>query len=636
MTSDIKYTVEFVNSSGLFSPSAIVMGNFLLRYVPECVSELYLAMVLTIDAGLEQNICCRLDEYSGKTLTANDNKTTLQLPEYSSWRKILADKKFQNVIAVLDDDRLPVDGVLMVLDLCGGCYLQRQWSFECSIVRNLLSRAAGFRDLPDLPPGRLHGLVGFFKTAADHPAVDYQQFAVLTALRRKLTVISGGPGTGKTTVAAAVLALKLEQQPGLRILLAAPTAKAAVQLKKSLNVTAENLHCDKSIVSEILALECSTLHRLLGSKRKSHEFKYNLLNKLECDLLLVDECSMVSLDMMARLLEALPEDADLILLGDRFQLASVDAGSVMADICASAKSNCADWVTADFFERQTSWKIPVVTEAELQKMPLNGCLIELLENHRISRNAPIIGEISDRIRNIVPGDDVTVLAREIMLKNGDEFKFVSAEPKHLTQIISSCLHRRMECGASFCDLPRLAAGGNADDRGIAFKLLDSLKILAPGYDGVFGCKNLNNICMKILNLQSVDDVGMPLMILENDYRTGLFNGDIGLVALDEYGEKKVFFEDKDLPCFDLGDIPAHEPVFAMSVHKSQGSGFDEVILVIAGNNPKLLSREMLYTGITRTRKHLCCVSDQNSLCMALGCETKRASNLTARLIKQNQ
>ena len=184
-------------------------------------------------------------------LTGRNNDMQLTLPEYNGWREALKNDSFREVIAVFDSPVSKVPETLLVLDCNGGCYLQRQWSFERSVEKALLDRAAAVLPLPELKAGGLHGIVSFFSDAEKHPAIDYQQLAVLAAQRHKLTVLSGGPGTGKTTVAAAVLALKLKKRPDMRILLAAPTAKAAVQLKKSLNGTAENLHCDKSIVSEI-------------------------------------------------------------------------------------------------------------------------------------------------------------------------------------------------------------------------------------------------------------------------------------------------------------------------------------------------------------------------------------------------
>ena len=630
---DLEQIKTFVRQSHLFGQAAQVMGDFILRASQERSPELYLTMVLTVQCSTEQHICLKLPEYAGITLTSlADPASVLQLPELPAWLEAL--KKCQhNNIVFFDGSQNSgdINSALLVIDKDHGCYLQRQWNLESSIVQNLLERANAYLALPELPEGYLHNLISFFPTAAEHPAVDWQQLATAAALRRKLLVLSGGPGTGKTTVAAAILAAKLEQFPDLRIKLAAPTAKAAVRLLQSLKNNVDKLSSPEYIKEKLRNLESSTLHSLLGYQHGSHEFFYNSTNYLHCDILLIDECSMVSQHHMARALEALAPDTTLILLGDRHQLASVEAGAVMADICDGAEPNRLDSDAADFFSRQTTWQVPSADKEVLQKAPLTGALVELTENHRFAQNARILGETAAIIRNLAIDDDIPAIAAGIAGKSGEEFEFKDIPEKNLKSFLEKKFHeKRLESGESFADLPRLAASGSDDDRQKAFALMDKLKILSPAYEGVRGINNLNSLAMNILGLSGMYEPGMLLLVKRNDYRIDLVNGDIGLVGKDADGNIKVFFADKPHP-YDTVDLPEHEAVFAMTVHKSQGSGFGEVVFIMPEKSTGLMTREMVYTAMTRAENKLCCIGSTEVFAEALSKVTVRMSNLANKL-----
>ena len=625
---------NFVRQSGIFSPVAQVMGDMVLRCSKSESPELYMAMVLAAQYSLEKHICVQLADCGGTVLTGRNNDMQLTLPEYNGWREALKNDSFREVIAVFDSPVSKVPETLLVLDCNGGCYLQRQWSFERSVEKALLDRAAAVLPLPELKAGGLHGIVSFFSDAEKHPAIDYQQLAVLAAQRHKLTVLSGGPGTGKTTVAAAVLALKLKKRPDMRILLAAPTAKAAVRLEESIHKNLQYLagNTDHSALEDLRA---STIHRMLGVRFNDNEFKHNSDNPLDCDLLLIDECSMVPLNLMARAVEALPPDAELILLGDRYQLASVEAGSVLADICDSARANVVDPVVAACFKKQTTWDADSFADIP-QASTLDGCLIELCENHRFDKDAPLLGEIAGIIRNLQSNDNFTAIADYIASRSGREFDFIDANERDLEKLLKNKLFQpRLASGEKLSDLPELAARASEENLAKAFALLNSYKLLAPGYQGTRGIHQLNNICMKHLKLKDLYSVGVPLLIKSNDYRTGLFNGDIGLVGVDEQGRKKVFFENNS-HSFNIADLPEHEAVFAMSVHKAQGCGFGEVVFVMPHTCDALMTREMVYTAMTRAEKQLLCVGSTAVFAEALQKVTRRVSNLPNYLKRMGQ
>ncbi len=631
------YTLEkvrnFVRHSRLFGHAAQIMGDFILRAGKVQSPELYLTMALTVQKAGEQHICLQLPEYAGQTLIAqNENQEQLRLPELDSWIESLKECQAENILLFADGQH---DGnassALLLIDQSNGCYLQRQWSLECSIIRNLCSRANSFLELPQLPPGYLHNLISFFQTAQDHPEIDYQQLAVMAAMRRKLTVISGGPGTGKTTVAAAVLAVKSEQNPALRIKLAAPTAKAAVRLLQSLQSNIDKLSSSNEIKNKLRNLESSTIHSLLGVRRNSNEFIYNSTNYLNCDLLLLDECSMVSQELMANTLEALSPDAEVILLGDRYQLASVEAGAVMADICDGAEPNLLDRQAAELFAGQTSWQVATADENTLKHAPLTGALIELKENHRFAKNAQILGETAAMIRDLNDSGDIAATASYIAGRSGAEFEFKDLDEKELKKLLKEKFSApRLADGSKFTDLPQLAASGKTADRAKAFELMEKLKILAPAYEGVRGINHLNKTAMEILQLDSIYSPGAILIIKRNDYRVKLVNGDIGLVGRDEQGNIKVFFAGQPHP-YDIADLPEHEAVFAMSVHKSQGSGFGETVFVMPEKMTPLMTREMVYTAMTRAENKLCCIGSVEVFAQALANTTIRMSNLPAKL-----
>ncbi|MBE6366750.1 MAG: exodeoxyribonuclease V subunit alpha [Lentisphaerae bacterium] len=635
---EVKDIRNFIQQTKLFGAAEQVMAEQAIRVAQRESAELYLAMLLTIKALLKQHVCIRLPEQSGHLLQDPESNRTLILPEYTCWRSEL--KKCAPAVAVLESDQqnlLPES--MLVVDKDGGCYLQRQWSFELSIKKALLDRASVNRPLPDWEDNTLTKLCKLFKPKKEHPATDYQQLAVAAALQKKLLILSGGPGTGKTTVAAAILAAKLLLQPDLKIALAAPTAKAANRLLESLQENLDNLQINSGVRQSMDSLQCSTLHRLLGVRSRSHEFKHNFQTQLDCDLLLIDECSMVPQDLMARTLEALPEKADLLLLGDRYQLSSVEAGSVMADLCDSARSNQVNTALAEFFHRQTGWLLAPATADEIAGTPLSGTVIELTENHRFAEKSKLLGEIAGAIRQINSSTDCRSLAAEIASRQGDEFAMQQLENEKISFFIAQEFKKIRNISGNtpplelaFCQIPQLAASGKEDNWQLAFKLLATLKLLAPGYQGPRGLEQLNNICMRLLNLNEVGDVGTALQITRNDYRLNLFNGDIGLVVKDPQSEEKVVvFQEHPKRRFKLVELPEYEVAFAISVHKSQGSGFDDVIFIMPEKSGELCTREMVYTAMTRAKKRLICIGSSQTLSEALANPTCRISNLAGKL-----
>ena len=535
-----------------------VLGEFLLRLCTEPLPEVYLAGVLASRAVRSGDSCANLAA-CGRIFEA---------PELSAWLAALRRPGAAKAVTVLErTGEIVIPVTPLVADWRGRCYLQRYFQFEHSVAADLVARAALPAEIPELDKGSLAALAEFFPDAAHHPEPDFQQWAVWNGIARHLTVLSGGPGTGKTTVAAALVALELTLRPHSRVALAAPTGKAQARLLDSMRRSLAHLRVGGAVRESMMKLEAGTIHALLGARRNSHEFVHRADNLLECDLMIVDECSMVPLNLMARLLEALPRTCRLVLLGDRRQLASVEAGAVMADLCDAGRSNAGNAAVAESFARQTGWTIPEDDVAA----PLSGCVVELTENHRFDRAAPLLGKLAGAIRDL-PATPAAAesLAREIRDWRGPEFCFIPAADAALERRVAELAKKeRLDGRWRLLDLPGLAADGGAEARRTAFALLESFRMLAPQIQGRRGVKSLNEMMCRVLHLPNPVMAGVPVLIRENAPALGLFNGDTGIFAHDPVsGRLRAFFPGMGrsyLP----GELPPFETVFAMTVHKSQ-------------------------------------------------------------------
>ena len=428
----------------------------------------------------------------------------------------------------------------LVLDHAGRLYLRRYWEYEKSLARAILGRC-------DEP------------AAAVSKSGDLQQTAIETALARRLLVISGGPGTGKTTTVLKILE-RMVAQPGnerLRIALAAPTGKAAARLEESLRGGKLQNHLPKT---------ASTLHRLLGARPDSAALRHNAKNPLPVDVMVVDEASMVPLTMMAKLFDALPAKARVILLGDSHQLASVEPGYVLGDIAEAAS-----------------------TPGSL----LQGSLVALQKNYRFGNSSAIFA-LSSAVR-----DGNTDRAFEI-LGAGNQPDLAAFPTPAAVQLMQELK-------------PRIIAGYSAylqeRDPGEALKKFRQFRVLCALRSGPHGVESMNRKIEAILRAEGLipaapASCGTPVLITRNDPGLRLFNGDTGILLPDETGILMAWFADGagGLRHFAPARLPGHEPAFAMTVHKSQGSEYDDVLLVLPPQKPNpVCTRELVYTGLTRAR-----------------------------------
>ncbi len=498
-------------------------------------------------------------------------------------------------------------------------WLGRYFHHEATVARVLRRLLASSPELPDAAALRA-ALSPFFPL--DQGLPDRQALAVLTGLVSSLTVITGGPGTGKTTTVLWLLAawagLRLAAGlPAPCIHLAAPTGKAAARLGDSLRERVAQLPVNDELRAALPA-SASTMHRLLGVRRGSTGFRHHAGYPLDTDLVVVDEVSMVDLPLMARLLDALPEGARLVLLGDRDQLASVEAGNVLAAICAAAGNGAVSPARAACIEAVIGGKV----EANVQAPPFADAVVELHRSHRFSGESGL-GKAAALIR----AGDADGLCDGLA---SDAFTGVHLDNEAAHRPHTALVERHIE---------RLAELLRCQDPRQALEMASRHRVLTALREGLWGSQAINAAFEKVLRQRAGVAPDQPwysgrlLLVTRNDYGLGLFNGDIGVVLADSDATLRAWFpaEDGSLRNLALAALPECESAWAMTIHKSQGSEFDAVDIVLPPHDTRVLGRGLLYTAVTRARSRVTLVATADTLRRALARSTRRFSGLADRL-----
>lgn len=561
-----------------FSPLDTHFADFVVRIDRHPCDALWWGAALTSHAAGRGHTCIHLSDIPDiPLLPVTTSHRSVPPSDAARWREALA---------VCNTVGEPGAYTPLVLDAAGRLYLHRSWRCEQQVARVILSRTHRhpFDEI------RLEAALDrYFPLSAGE--VDLQREAARSALTHLFSVVSGGPGTGKTATVARILALLCDMAGDAHpeIVLAAPTGKAAARLHHSILHAAGRLALSDDIRNS-MPTEVRTIHRLLGVQSRTGGFRHNRDNRLSCDILVVDEASMVDLQLMAGLLEALRDDARIILLGDRNQLASVEAGAVLADICDSA-----DEAVVPVTQLTKSYRFGSTSGiASLSRLINNGesaAAVELLR----SEQAPDI-----RWRPLPAG------------RAFDEAVAAAAREGYVTYA--------------------RAASPEA-----ALAVLDSFRLLSPLRSGQYGTEHLNRLCESSLMPERKNDLGsgcpLPVMVTGNNYELGLFNGDTGILINNDEGTQTVWFDSPEggVRHFSALRLPPSEPAFALTVHKSQGSEFDRVLLILPDRLSDVLSRELLYTAVTRARSSIEIWGTEEVFRQTIERRTVRHSGLRDRL-----
>jgi exodeoxyribonuclease V alpha subunit len=497
-------------------------------------------------------------------------------------------------------------------------YLQRYWAYETRLaarLRQLLDRAA---DPIDTTPLERDGDLfdyGWVRDGETH----WQAVAAAVALRHRFTVISGGPGTGKTYTVLRLIRLLVESAqaagaPPPVIRLAAPTGKAAARMMESIRSGLATLDAGPELLRH-LPEKASTLHRLLGIGFGTVLPRHHRESPLAADVVIVDEASMIDLPLMAKLADALPDHGRLILLGDRYQLASVESGSVLAELCAAAGLNA-------FSAEQRGALGALIADASLPEAapaPLADHVVTLETSHRFHPQSPI-GRLA-RAVNAGDADAALTVGRE-----GDTAVSLELDADADLQRLAQTL------ADAYAPLQ------TATSPEAALAALDTVRLLTATRVGPAGAIALNQRIFEALAARLGLDGqqrwyhGRPVIVTRNDYRVGLFNGDTGVCLAGDDGHLRVWFRtETGLQSLLPGAMPAHETAYAMTVHKSQGSEFERVWLLLPPVDNPVLSRELVYTGITRARQRVVVLGPESVFRAAVARVIRRDSGLRTRL-----
>jgi exodeoxyribonuclease V alpha subunit len=561
------FDLDYLSGRGFFSRLDYFFAKYLTMASGEENSLVSVSLALVSKALSQGHICLDMNDTAGiamlfSELEANDFR--VELPDSDTWITAL---KASSMVS--ENIHTP-----LVLDKDNRLYLAKYYDFQNRLALNITGRALpkeGLQDESCMDEGLVDELVKKNFSGAGINTIP-QQNAVKNALLNRFTLISGGPGTGKTYVINMIKKIFTEycilnNMPEPVIICAAPTGKAASKLKNG-----------------------RTIHSVLGVRKNRPDFYFNSENQLAADLVIIDEASMIDLMLMTRLLEAIPSTAGVVLSGDVHQLSSIQAGSVFSDICRS--------------------------------QALSGSVFMLEYNFR-SQGKSGIEALSGAINDNDAG------SVEQLLSSGfhDDIEFHGLDSEiGWKNFLVPCI--RKEYRAFVCSSTIETALEN----------MDEFRILCAHNSGEFGTLQINNVCENILQPENISGIHEKIfkriiMVRTNDYQKGLFNGDTGVLYEQTGGDQTAFFRDQDagITRFKKIDLPPHETAFAMTIHKSQGSEFRTVLVVIPDRLSRIITRQLLYTAVTRAKDRLIVAGNMDIIRQAVKLDVSRNSGLTAMI-----
>jgi exodeoxyribonuclease V alpha subunit len=594
-------------------------ADFADRLGGHLVPDLALAAALVSHAAAGGHVCLDLKALDRvELLEAREGRPAVNCPAAEDW---MARLRASSVVGYPGDQRP------LILDPFGRLYLYRYWSYEHDLISAIKGRTGG--DL--LPEGRNPAALRknfdrLFPGDGLSDGIDWQKIAALAALLKRFCVITGGPGTGKTHTVAKILALLVEQGDGvpIDIMLAAPTGKAAAKLGESLKSARGLLDCSPAVRNR-LPVEARTIHRMLQPVIGTSDFRYNAANRLPADVVIVDEASMIDLALLSKLVAALADRTRLVLIGDKDQLASVEAGAVLGDICDRGRPHRFSQSFCRTAELATGISLSPCDGKDEERGGLRDSIVNLVRSYRFEEKSGI-GALG-RAVNQGNGDAVLDFLKT---GHGDGIHWNPvASPRELyRQLPKHIIEGYRDCFSA-------AEPRHALERFSRFRVLCAVN---KGFYGVGAINRLAEQVLRRSNLIATESgrtdrwyAGRPVLVTANDYRLGLFNGDIGLTAAADAGEERlvVCFADAadDMRRIPIHRLPALETVFAMTVHKSQGSEFDQVHLILPDTDVPVLTRELIYTAVTRARSRITIWGQERILAAGISRRIVRRSGL---------
>lgn len=579
----------------------------------ETNEQVHLAIALLSRAVRNGHVCLDLNDPVQSLRVDEAERLSIRIPPRGPWMEALE----ASALVGCGSGNSP-----LVLDNAGRLYVRRYWQYEQEVAQDLKSRAVTLEN--DELPEVVRELVGRLFPPAEPGSTNWQELAALVALRRQFCVVSGGPGTGKTYSVARMLALlaalaRAREQRAPRVELLAPTGKAAARLAEALRENRDRLPVSDELRAAI-PTEAKTIHRCLGATGHSEvQFRHHRENPLVADVVVVDESSMIDLALMAHLLAALPRRTRLILLGDENQLASVEAGSVLGDICDRGVRRSFSRAQWQWLEAAAGERLPVPSDAP-QDAGLADSIVRLERNYRYTAHSGI-----------------GLLAKAILSGNADDVRAALAADVSTAALLPPNppwqLGSRLvdECCRGF--RPYLETA-DAQQR---LQRFGHYRVLCANRFGPYGVLLLNQHIERALARHGIlrDTVeewydGRPVLVTENDYGVRLFNGDLGIVMAAGGAAPLVAFPETTgtgIRKVGVGRLPGHETAFAMTIHKSQGSEFDVVEVVLPPSTSPLLTRELVYTAVTRAKQCVRIHAEEQWFLEAVAKPTQRSSGL---------
>jgi len=581
------------------------LGREICQALEQTNELLFHSIMLTSQVLRNGHSCLKINKEADTLYWqhSEDEQSGYVFPADNNWHHLLSE------LAIRPQDNQPLVYEYKRL------YLRRYWQFEQELADRI--RALIVQQHSSFDTSRAGQVIEqlFPEVTAE---IDWQKVAVANALSRQFTIIGGGPGTGKTfTVTKILAALQILAEQPLKIAMIAPTGKAAQRLNESIQKTKSDFLRDGLVDNSVLNVipdSAGTVHRLLGVIPGSHDFRYNQNRTLPYDVILVDEISMIDLPLMSRLMRALNNNCRIIMLGDADQLPSVAAGSVLSDLApGQAPGYSPD--AAQKMNDLTGFKLPRIESSQLN--------LDYLTVLQKSRRFDGSGEIGCLAGAVIKGD-----AQQ-------SWNILQQGKKQIEPIVSGSFYPWLEKLLEQYYSPLFA---DNIDINSAFSQLKQFRFLAATRLGEQGVINLNHTIEQSLRKKGLITIshdlypGRPVMVTENHYGIGLYNGDTGLLWPDKEGKLQAVFPQNDsLRWLSIGRLPKVETVYAMTIHKTQGSEFNHVALVLPENDSLVLSRELLYTGITRAIDKLSLFGSKSIFKLGINRKVQRYSGLQEKV-----